>query len=61
MVYIRKVSVFYIHEGFLQQSYINIILSLPTRNELLISSISLVTSKKKDLINYKVLYSQHFL
>ena len=54
MVYKRKVSVYYIHEGCVQQSYINVILPLTTRNELLLSSISLVRSKKKDLKYYTV-------
>ena len=49
MVYIRKVSVFHIHEGCVQQSYINVILPLPTRNELLLSSISLVTRRSYQL------------
>ena len=46
MVYIRKVSVYYIHEGCVQQSYINVILPLPTRNEFV--TLKYLTSHKQE-------------
>ena len=48
MVYIRKVSVFHIHEGCVQQSYINVILPLLTRNELYL------TSHKQEVRSYQL-------